>query len=161
MDPKRPLPFFSEPTLLTFLLRKNFLWRFILFLLVAAVSLFSNFNVRANHPYINRIESGFGEESVTFEQTETGFSTSIDDTLHMERISFAPRGDGLGYVIRFHQSTRLDSISLIQPASDLIQLELFHSNIDTLGVQFPTYNEDIQEIRLYKLENSYGVDNKK
>ena len=158
MDPKRPLPFFSESTLSPFLSRKNFLWWFTLPLLVTAVSLFSHFNVRANHPYSNGTESGFGEESVAFEQTEAGFSTTIEDTLHMERISFAPRGDGLGYVIRFHQSTRLDSFSLIQPASDLIQLELFHSNIDTLGIQFPTYNEDVQEVRLYKLENSYGVD---
>ena len=158
MDPKRPLPFFSEPTLSTFLSRKNFLWRVTLPLLVTAVYLCSNVNIHASHPSFNRTMGEFGEESLAFEQTEAGFSTSVEDTLHMERISFAPRGDGLGYVIRFHQSTRLDSFSLIQPASDLIQLELFHSNIDTLGIQFPTYNEDVQEVRLYKLENSFGVD---
>ena len=65
----------------------------------------------------------------------------------------------MGYVIRFHQSARLDLFFFdSNPASDLIQLEFFHSNIDTLGIQFPTYNEDVQEVRLYKLENSYGVD---
>ena len=108
MDPKRPLPFFAEPTLSTFLSGKNFLWRFTLPLLVAVVFLFSNFNVQANHPSFNRTMGGFGEESLAFEQTENGISTSVEDTVHMERISFAPRGDGLGYVIRFHQSTRLD-----------------------------------------------------
>jgi len=80
------------------------------------------------------------------------------DTLQIERISFTPRSDGLGYVIRFHHSTRLDSFKIIQPASDLIQLELFHPEMDTLGMGFPNFDEDIQEIRLYELENSYGVD---
>ena len=98
------------------------------------------------------------EELVKSDHPVDEGSTKVDDTLKLERISFAPRGDGMGYVIRFHHSARLDSFSLIQPASDLIQLELHHPNIDTLGIQFPIYNEDVQEVRLYKLENSYGVD---
>jgi len=91
-------------------------------------------------------------------QLTTNQQEANQDTLQIERISFTPRSDGLGYVIRFHHSTRLDSFKIIQPASDLIQLELFHPEMDTVGIGFPNFDEDIQEIRLYELENSYGVD---
>ena len=141
MDPKRLSYSFSESHLSTSLFRISPLRGFLLPLLLAVIFFFGNVSLQA--------------DISSFERSIGGFS---DDTLHLERISFVPRSDGMGYVIRFHQSARLDSFSLIQPASDLIQLEFFHSNIDTLGIQFPTYNEDVQEVRLYKLENSYGVD---
>lgn len=76
----------------------------------------------------------------------------------LERISKAERSDGLGYVIRYHFSQAIDSFTVIQPAPDLIQMELFASNIDTSGIYFPEKQGKIQEIRLYKLEESYGVD---
>ena len=101
MDPKRPLPFFSEPTLSTFSARKSFLWRFTLPLVVSVILLFSNFDAQAVHPSFKRTSGGFGEEPLVFEHTEDEFSTSVEDTLHMDRISFAPRGDGLGYVSAF------------------------------------------------------------
>ncbi|MEL0010916.1 MAG: hypothetical protein VW868_05080, partial [Bacteroidota bacterium] len=100
----------------------------------------------------------FGWSSPLLQAHTSASYTSTADTLQIERISFSPRSDGLGYVIRFHHTTRLDSFNIIQPAADLIQLELFHPEIDTLGIVFPTFDEDIQEIRLYKLEQSYGVD---
>lgn len=77
---------------------------------------------------------------------------------HLERISKAERSDGLGYVVRFHLSAPLDSFNVIQPAPDLIQMELFADNIDTTGIQMFNQEGKIQEVRLYKLERSYGVD---
>ncbi|RNC85909.1 MAG: N-acetylmuramoyl-L-alanine amidase [Balneola sp.] len=76
----------------------------------------------------------------------------------LDRISKAERSDGLGYVVRYHFSQPIDSFSVIQPAPDLIQMELFASDIDTSGIQMPIEQGKIQEVRLYKLENSFGVD---
>ncbi len=85
-------------------------------------------------------------------------STSSFAQPHLERISKAERSDGLGYVIRYHLSERVDSFMVIQPAPDLIQMELFAEDIDTSGIQIFEQQGKIQEVRLYNLENSYGVD---
>lgn len=84
--------------------------------------------------------------------------TSLIAQTHLERISKAERSDGFGYVVRFHFSEPIDSFTVIQPASDLIQLQLYSQNIDTSGLQMPAEAGKIQEIRLYKMPDSYGVD---
>ncbi|MFV1884392.1 MAG: N-acetylmuramoyl-L-alanine amidase family protein [Balneola sp.] len=85
-------------------------------------------------------------------------STSSVAQPHLERISKAERSDGLGYVVRYHFSTPIDSFTVIQPAPDLIQMELFADGIDTTGIQIFEQEGKIQEVRLYNLESSYGVD---
>ena len=78
--------------------------------------------------------------------------------IQFDRVSKAERSDGLGYVVRFHFEQPIDSFEVIQPASDLIQMQLFGNNIDTTGIQLPEIGGKIQEVRLYEMENSYGVD---
>lgn len=85
-------------------------------------------------------------------------STSLSAQTHLHRISKAERSDGLGYVVRYHLSQPVDSFTVIQPAADLVQMELFDESIDTTGIQIFDQEGKIQEVRLYKLENSYGVD---
>lgn len=85
-------------------------------------------------------------------------STGTFAQTHLERISKAERSDGLGYVVRYHFDQPIDSFTVIQPAPDLIQMELFSSSIDTSGISLPYESGKIQEIRLYKLDNSFGVD---
>ncbi len=77
---------------------------------------------------------------------------------HLERISKAERSDGLGYVVRYHLSQPVDSFTVIQPAPDLVQMELFAEEIDTTGLLVFDQEGKIQEVRLYKLDSSYGVD---
>lgn len=84
--------------------------------------------------------------------------SSISAQAHLKRISKAERGDGLGYVIRYHLTEAVDSFTVIQPAPDLVQMELFGNNIDTTGIKMPNQSGKIQEVRLYELENSFGVD---
>tara|TARA_R110000868_G_scaffold37111_14_gene131632 strand:+ start:44509 stop:45795 length:1287 start_codon:yes stop_codon:yes gene_type:complete len=86
------------------------------------------------------------------------FFTSAFAQPHLERISKAERSDGLGYVVRYHLSATVDSFTVIQPAPDLIQMELFANEIDTSGIQIFEQDGKIQYVRLYKLEGSYGVD---
>lgn len=78
--------------------------------------------------------------------------------IQFERISKAERSDGLGYVVRYHLSQPVDSFTVLQPAPDLIQMELFAQEIDTSGIQVFNQGDKIQEVRLYKLEDSYGID---
>lgn len=86
------------------------------------------------------------------------FSTSIFAQTHLYRISKAERSDGLGYVVRYHFSAEIDSFTVIQPAPDLIQLQFFAESIDTTGIALPDEEGKIQEVRLYKMDDSYGVD---
>lgn len=83
---------------------------------------------------------------------------TLQAQIKLERISKAERSDGLGYVVRYHLSSPVDSFTVIQPAPDLIQMELFSEQIDTSGIQVFEESGKIQEVRLYKLEKSYGVD---
>lgn len=86
------------------------------------------------------------------------FSQFANAQVRLERISKAERSDGLGYVVRYHLSASVDSFTVIQPAPDLIQMELFSSEIDTSGIEIFEQSGKVQEVRLYKLEKSYGVD---
>jgi N-acetylmuramoyl-L-alanine amidase len=74
------------------------------------------------------------------------------------RVSNTARSDGMGYVVRFHQTAPVDSFEVLQPAPDLIQMVLYDEDIDTTGLQFPEQSEKLKEVRLYKLEYGYGVD---
>ena len=74
------------------------------------------------------------------------------------RVSNTARSDGLGYVVRFHQTAPVDSFDVLQPAPDLIQMVLYDEEIDTTGLQLPEQSEKLKEVRLYKLEYGYGVD---
>lgn len=78
--------------------------------------------------------------------------------IQFDRVSKAERSDGLGYVVRFHFEQPIDSFEVIQPAFDLIQMQLFGYNIDTTGIQLPEIGGKIQEVRLYEMEDSFGVD---
>ncbi len=78
--------------------------------------------------------------------------------VQFERISKAERSDGLGYVVRYHFDAPLDSFTVLQPAPDLIQMQLYSTSIDTSGIRLPNQGGKIQEVRLYELEDSYGVD---
>jgi len=74
------------------------------------------------------------------------------------RVSNTARSDGMGYVIRFHQTAPVDSFEVLQPAPDLIQMVLYDEEIDTTGLQLPEQSEKLKEVRLYKLEYGYGID---
>ncbi|MEX2364184.1 MAG: N-acetylmuramoyl-L-alanine amidase, partial [Balneolaceae bacterium] len=86
------------------------------------------------------------------------FSVQVFAQTHLQRISNSARSDGLGYVVRYHLTAPVDSFDLIQPASDLVQMVLYGTDIDTSGILLPEKSEKLKEVRLYKLEYGYGVD---
>jgi N-acetylmuramoyl-L-alanine amidase len=86
------------------------------------------------------------------------FTVPTNAQVQLERISKAERSDGLGYVVRYHFDAPIDSFVVLQPASDLIQMQLYSSSIDTNDIRMPDQGGKIQEVRLYKMDDSYGVD---
>lgn len=73
-------------------------------------------------------------------------------------VSTAERGDGKGYVIRFHLSSQVDSFRVFQPNTDLIQMTLYGENIDTAGIGHPDYTAAYDEIGFYTLPSGIGID---
>ncbi|MEQ9264030.1 MAG: N-acetylmuramoyl-L-alanine amidase, partial [Balneolaceae bacterium] len=68
---------------------------------------------------------------------------SLSAQTQLKRISKAERSDGKGYVIRYHFTEAVDSFTVIQPAPDLVQMELFGNNIDTTGIKMPNQSGKI------------------
>src|SRR5690554_1873053 len=71
---------------------------------------------------------------------------------HLSRISIVDRSDGLGAVLRYHLVEAIDSFSVSQPAPDLIQMVLYHPDIDTTNILLPESDHNLNEIHLYNLE---------
>ncbi|MDZ7717920.1 MAG: outer membrane beta-barrel protein [Balneolaceae bacterium] len=83
---------------------------------------------------------------------------SVTAQSQLERISITERGDGNGYVLRYHLSEMVDSFDLIHPNINRVQMQLFSSGLNTEDVQMPDLNEEIVSVDLTQLENGIGVD---
>ena len=96
MDPKRLSYFCSTPPLFAFLLRKLFLRAYPLSLLSTVIFMFGMLSPQAHSLSIEQLISMTDEELPKSDHPVDEGSTKVDDTLKLERISFAPRGDGMG-----------------------------------------------------------------
>lgn len=76
----------------------------------------------------------------------------------IDRISITERGDGNGYVLRYHVSEMVDSYDLIQPENDRVQMQLFSSGLDTAGILRPELNDEIISVELHSINGGIGVD---
>ncbi|MDX1421265.1 MAG: N-acetylmuramoyl-L-alanine amidase [Rubricoccaceae bacterium] len=47
----------------------------------------------------------------------------------IDRVSFAARGDGRGYVVRFHAEGRIGAYSVDRPAPEVLDLVVFHARV--------------------------------
>jgi N-acetylmuramoyl-L-alanine amidase len=82
----------------------------------------------------------------------TGQKTALD------RISSAERGDNRGHVIRFHFAEPSNSFEFSQPQTNLIQLELQGSNIDTAGIRLDDESDILEKVAFYPIQGGMGVD---
>jgi N-acetylmuramoyl-L-alanine amidase len=85
-------------------------------------------------------------------------STAAAQDNALSRVSVAERSDGKGYVIRYHLSEEADSFRVYQPVTDLIQMTLYGTNIDTSNIAVPAPNKVIDEISFYEIPEGIGVD---
>lgn len=58
-----------------------------------------------------------------------GQSAGASMDADVERVSFASRSDGQGYVVRFHTSARISAYSVEQPSASELQLTLFRTGL--------------------------------
>lgn len=85
-------------------------------------------------------------------------SSSLSAQTKLSRISKVDRKDGLGYVVRFHFSERIDSFSMGQPSHDLVQIALYANSIDTSDIRLFSTNEEVKDISFFRLANGFGID---
>lgn len=76
----------------------------------------------------------------------------------LQKVTTAERSDGKGQVIRFHMSERADSFEVYQPDADLIQMTLYHEDIDTSDINLPNISSAFDEISFYDIPEGIGVD---
>lgn len=76
----------------------------------------------------------------------------------LERISVTERGDGLGYVLRYHLTEPVDSFTVVQTEIDRVQLLLFSSSLQATNYRPPDDDNVIKEIEWVELEHAAGFD---
>jgi hypothetical protein len=83
---------------------------------------------------------------------------SLTAQSQLERISITERGDGNGYVLRYHLTEMVDSFDLIHPEINRVQMQLFSSGLEISDVDMPDLNDEITAVNLFELANGIGVD---
>lgn len=76
----------------------------------------------------------------------------------IERISITERGDGNGYVLRYHMTEMVDSYDLIQPGINRVQMQLFSPDLMAEDVEMPELNAEFIAVELTQLDGGIGVD---
>lgn len=87
----------------------------------------------------------------------TGLGT-VTAQSQLNRISLTERGDGNGYVIRYHLTRMVDSFDVAQPELNRIQMQLFSSTLDSAAVDMPEVNSEVVSIELVTIDGGLGVD---
>ncbi|NBC66696.1 MAG: hypothetical protein GVY07_13700 [Bacteroidetes bacterium] len=83
---------------------------------------------------------------------------SIEAQSQLERISITERGDGNGYVLRYHLTEMVDSYDLIQPEINRVQMQLFSPGLNAAEAEMPEMNEEIIGLELIQLNGGIGVE---
>ncbi len=76
----------------------------------------------------------------------------------LDRVSTVERSDGLGYVVRFHMSSRPDSFYIWQPNPRLIQLALYKDDIESENIITGNNNDAFDNFFYQNIQDGIGVD---
>jgi len=76
----------------------------------------------------------------------------------LNRISIAERNDGKGFVVRYHLTDKVDSVSVEQPSADRIQMILFAQDLDTLNFKSPSKTSTFNHFDIYPVDDGIGVE---
>lgn len=77
--------------------------------------------------------------------------------VELERISITERGDGNGYVIRFHLDKMVQGYEVRQPSANQIQIELLSQQVDTSGIELPETSAEITDLKVELIDTGIGV----
>lgn len=89
-----------------------------------------------------------------------GYSSPISSKAQttLNKLSIAKRGDGKGYVIRFHLTAGIDSAKIIQPNAELIQIATYSSDFTLSKNEIIDLKSPIKNVETFKIESGYGFD---
>lgn len=76
----------------------------------------------------------------------------------LHRLSIVERGDGNGYVMRFHLSAAADSFKVAQPEPGLIQMMVYSPTLIADNFLEPDKFSVIRNIEYHRSPNGFGVD---
>lgn len=77
--------------------------------------------------------------------------------VHLERISVADRSDGLGYVMRFHLSEPVDSVSLARPEPGTLQNVLWSSGLTYSHSLHLNENTLVRSFQIVDIKGGLGL----
>lgn len=86
------------------------------------------------------------------------FPQTASATQPLDRVTTAERSDGLGYVVRFHMTSRPDSFFIWQPNPKLIQLALYKNGISSENVRTSNSNHAFESFFYQDIEGGIGAD---
>lgn len=82
----------------------------------------------------------------------------------LTRISAVERSDGKGFVIRFHTTEKIDSVSVYQPSAELLQIVLYQASLPIATqmpdqpTELPKENDIFGSFELFDIPNGLAVD---
>lgn len=83
---------------------------------------------------------------------------AISFTPELSRISLAKRGDGKGYVIRFHLTQSVDSAKVYQPNESIIQVALYKDGLKLPNTTNLLKGSPIDHTDFFEIVNGAGFD---
>jgi N-acetylmuramoyl-L-alanine amidase len=75
----------------------------------------------------------------------------------LDRISAVERSDGKGFVVRYHLSEAIDSSTVIQPSTDLIQMVIYSADIDSTNFRYPPTGPVFEDFELFKIPDGFAL----
>lgn len=83
---------------------------------------------------------------------------SAQNASPLPNISIATRSDGLGFVVRLHLTSAADSVKLIQPGPDHIQVAVYKAGIRAASVQKPALRDPFTRLDVSTIPGGVGID---
>lgn len=83
---------------------------------------------------------------------------SAQNASPLPSVSIATRSDGLGFVVRLHLATAADSVKLIQPGPDRIQVAVYKAGIRPESVRKPALRDPFTAVDLTSIPGGVGID---
>lgn len=87
----------------------------------------------------------------------TLFLPPLSAQTELTRVSAVERSDGNGFVVRYHLTEPIDSSTVIQPSSNLIQMVIYSAGLDTTGFRYPPAGDVFRDFELFKIPDGIAL----
>lgn len=85
------------------------------------------------------------------------YLTDLSAQTELNRVSAVERSDGKGFVVRFHLSNAIDSSTVIQPSTDLLQMVIYSPEIDTTNFRYPPTGPVFSDFELFNIPHGIAL----